>query len=135
MIFVTCFSFLFCSQIPRTLCHLSLYAKSDSYLFLMNSQHSVDKVPLLHFFFWIKLDDNQIKKNVKGDTMVSWASMGLESRKACLYILTLLAGKPWIKQMFLSLVFFITKMIVHFQDLFWVFKITYSNVTHTEPGA
>ena len=43
------------------------------------------------------------------------ASIGLESREACLYILAIPARKSWRKQMFLSLFFFITKMMVQLQ--------------------
>ena len=45
------------------------------------------KVPFLSFFFWIKLEDNWIKleynqiRNVKGETMVWWASIGLNPEK------------------------------------------------------
>ena len=45
------------------------------------------KVPFLYFFFWIKSEDNWIKleynqiRNVKGETMVWWASIGLNPEK------------------------------------------------------
>ena len=65
-------------------CVIFIYTLNQIVIFfLLNSLLSKGKgkVPFLHFFFWIKLEDNQIKKNIKAETMVWWASIGLNPEK------------------------------------------------------
>lgn len=64
------------------------------------------------------MEDSQIK-NAKRGTVVSWTSMGLEPGKAYVCISALLTRKPWTKLMFLSFMFFITKMMGFFSGYFW----------------